>query len=438
MTATERVATLDTPTVHQRVASLDILRGAVMVLMAIDHVRVYSGLPAGGPTAGIFFTRWITHFCAPAFVFLAGTGAFLHGRKLADMASLRLKAEATNTRDSRHTAPRGFRLQAEERVALARYLATRGVLLVLLELTVIRASWTFGVDYSQFILAGVIWMLGWCMVLLAGLVWLPTWAIGTIGLVLILFQQVFGLLGRALPESWRWIWEFIYPVGVEVTLGQGGPSIAVLYVLVPWIGVMAAGYAFGAIMIREPQERRRLCLRIGLSATALFVALGGLAVFLNPAPDGAPPALFRLLNQNKYPASQLFLLMTLGPTIALLPLAERARPSTGLRAGPSTKLRAGAWVAEVLATFGRVPMFYYLLHIPLIHATALVVWFLRDGSVHAGWFASAPFVSIPPAQRWGLPLLYLVFVFVVAVLYVACRWFARVKAKRPEGWLRYL
>lgn len=382
-----------------RVRSLDVMRGVVMVLMAIDHVRVYSGVPAGGPTAGIFFTRWITHFCAPAFVFFAGTSAFLLGRKV------------------------GTR-------ALSRYLATRGLVLVLLELTVIRASWTFDLDYSQFILAGVIWMLGWCMILLAGLIWLPTWAIGTFGLLVILFQNVFGPLGLALPESCRWVWEFIYPVGAEVRLGQDGPAITVLYTIVPWIGVMAAGYAFGAIVTREPAERRRLCLRIGLSATALFLVLGGLAVFLSPAPPDAPPALIRLLNQSKYPASQLFLLMTLGPTIALLPLAERARASTGLR--------AGGRFAEMLATFGRVPMFYYLLHIPVIHATALVAWLIRDGSVHAEWFATAPYVSIPAAERWGLPLLYLVFVIVVAALYLPCRWFAGVKARHPTGWLRYI
>ena len=260
------------------------------------------------------------------------------------------------------------------------------------------------------------------MVLLAGLIWLPTRAIGTIGLLVILFQEVFGMLGGATPQSWHMIWEFVYPVGAEVTLGQSGPSIAVLYSIVPWIGVMAAGYAFGAIMIRPPAERRRLCLRIGLSATALFLLIGGLEVFLRAAPDDAPPALFRFLNQRKYPASPLFLLMTLGPAIALLPLAERAR----------------GWFADVLATFGRVPMFYYLLHIPVIHATALLVWLARDGSVHADWFKTAPFVSVPPKQRWGLPLLYLVFFFVIAVLYIPCRWFVGIKARGQQGWLRYL
>jgi uncharacterized membrane protein len=374
-----------------RIDSLDIVRGAVMVLMAIDHVRVYSGVPAGGPSAGIFFTRWVTHFCAPAFVFLAGTGAYLHWRKLGDTRKL------------------------------AGYLATRGVILVLLELTVIRASWTFGFDYSQFILAGVIWLLGWCMVLLAGLVWLPAWAIGTLGLAVIALQDAFALPAGLLPQSWRPVWEFIYPAGAEVKLGENGPSVAVLYTIVPWIGVMAAGYAFGSIVTREPRERRRLCLWIGLGATALFVAGAGLSVLTSPASGDAPPALFRFLNQRKYPASPLFLLMTLGPAIALLPAAERMH----------------GWVTRVLRTFGRVPMFYYLLHIPVIHAVALVVWLLRDGQVHPEWFATAPFVSLPPEHRWGLPLLYLVFGIVVALLYVPCRWFAGVKGRSHGGWLRF-
>ena len=374
-----------------RIAALDLMRGVVMVLMAIDHVRVYSGVPAGGLSPGVFFTRWVTHFCAPAFVFFAGTSAFLYGRKLGDKR------------------------------ALARYLVTRGLILVVLELTVIRFSWTFNFDYADFVLAGVIWMLGWCMVLLAGLIWLPTRVVGLLGLVTIFFQQVFSLVPRILPTTMRasvgWIWEFIYSSGIETP-----PPITILYVLVPWIGVMAAGYAFGTIMLREPAERRRFCLWIGLLATALFLVLGSLAVILQPAPANAPPALFRLLNQQKYPASQLFLLMTLGPVIALLPLAERMR----------------GWFVEMLTTFGRVPLFYYLLHIPVIHVVVLIVRYLREGSFHAEFFTTAPHVNVPPEYRWSLPLLYLVFVVVIALLYFPCRWFAGLKARRQHKLLRYL
>jgi uncharacterized membrane protein len=371
-----------------RISSLDLIRGVVMVLMAIDHVRVYSGVPAGGPTPGIFFTRWVTHFCAPAFVFLAGTGAFLLGERL---------------RDKR---------------ALARYLVTRGVILVALELTALHVAWTFTFNFTQ-LLAGVIWMLGWCMVLLAALVQLPPSVVGVIGLALIFGQNLLTPLAGVMPASTQWLWQFLY-LGGEVKVG--GVTVSILYVLVPWIGVMAAGYGFGTIVRREPADRRRLSLTIGLAATALFVVVAGALVATRTAPNGAPPALLRVLNQQKYPASPLFLMMTLGPMIALIPLAERAR----------------GWFAAAITTFGRVPMFYYLLHIPLIHAVSLVVWYLRDGTAGAGRFDYAPYVSIPPADRWSLGLLYLVFAICVGLLYFPCRWYAKRKAERPAAWMRFI
>jgi uncharacterized membrane protein len=374
----------------QRVASLDLVRGIIMVLMAIDHVRVYSGVPAGGPTPGVFFTRWITHFCAPGFVFFAGTAAFLQGRKVA-------------------------------RGELARYLFGRGLMLILLELTFIRAAWTFNVDYSQFLLAGVIWMLGWCMVLLAGVIYLPVRAIGALGLLIILAQDAFGALGGLLPQSLHQGWEFIYPVGAEVRLGSTGPNVTVLYTIVPWIGVMCAGYAFGSIIGQSSDERRRWCIRIGLAATVLFVLIAAAEVARTGSQDG-PPAFVRLLNQRKYPASPLFLLMTLGPLIALLPFAERGR----------------GWLARALTTFGRVPLFYYLLHIPLIHSLALIVNLLRFGATHQERYATAPYVSMPPDQRWSLALLYLVWLLAVGILYPLCRWYAQRKAHAPQAWMRYV
>jgi uncharacterized membrane protein len=361
-----------------------------MVLMAIDHVRVYSGVPAGGQTPGVFFTRWVTHFCAPAFVFLAGTAAYLHGRKLGDMR------------------------------ALSRFLVTRGLILVVLELTLIRFAWTFNVAYNVWILAGVIWMLGWSMVLLAALVRLRPRTVGIIGVLMMLFQQVFGMLPRALPASARAaigpVYEFFYPAGLD-----GWAAINILYVIIPWVGVMAAGYWFGTVMERPEEERHRFCLRLGLAMTAAFVVLGTLVTVMQPAPDG-PPALFRVLNQGKYPPTQLFLVMTLGPLIALLPAAERATGRIG----------------EFFAVFGRVPLFYYLLHIPLIHASALVVGLIRDGAMHQEWYASAPYTQMPETYRWSLGLLYLVFVIDVAILYWPSRWFARRKAERKAGWMQYI
>jgi uncharacterized membrane protein len=376
----------------RRVASLDVVRGIVMVLMAIDHVRVYSGVPPGGAEYGVFFTRWITHVCAPAFVFLAGTAAFLHGRTLGDVR------------------------------ALARYLVTRGLLLVALEVTLIRFAWTFNVAYSDFLLAGVIWMLGWSMVLLAALVRFSPRTVGWTGVAIMALQQLFSYPPRLVPEPARrvvgYVWEFLSPAGLERL-----PAISILYVIVPWIGVMAAGYGFGTIILRDAAERRRISLRVGLGLTLAFVVIGSSIVALGPAPQEPMPPLLRLLDQRKYPPTQLYLAMTLGPTLVLIALAERWRGS----------------FAGVLATFGRVPMFYYLLHIPLIHLSALLVNVVRSGATHQEWYARAPFVSVEaPGDRWSLGLLYLVFAIDVAILYPLCRWYMRRKADRASAWMRYI
>jgi uncharacterized membrane protein len=241
------------------------------------------------------------------------------------------------------------------------------------------------------------------------------------GVAIAALQQVFGFVPHALPAGLQtragWLWEFIYPAGYD----SWPPPVAILYVIAPWFGVMAAGYGFGAIMTRDVAERRRLCLRIGLTMTALFVVYAIVMSVVQRSQPG-PPLLFRVLNPPKYPVSQPFLLMTLGPAIALLPLLENARGR----------------IAGVLETFGRVPMFYYLLHIPAIHIAALVVNALRGAGYHPEWYATAPFAQVPPAGRWSLLVLYLTWAIVVALLYVACRWFASVKATRRDSWLRYV
>lgn len=369
-----------------RLQSIDLVRGVIMVLMAIDHVRVYSGVPAGGQTPGVFFTRWVTHFCAPLFVFLAGTSAFFNGRKLGDMGKL------------------------------SRFLVTRGAMLVVMELTLIKFSWTFGLDYKSFTLAGVIWMLGWCMMILGALVRLSPHVVGWIGVGIVVLQQLFGFAGRGMPAPVRSFWEFIYTTGADAPAG-----ISVLYVIVPWIGVMAAGYGFGLLLERPREERDRILVRLGLALTGFFLIVGTVTA-LRATGDKLPPFYVRLLNQQKYPASQLFLCMTLGPAIALMPLAERAR---------------GA-VARAAVTIGRVPLFYYLAHIPLIHLSALAVNAIVSGGAHQDWYGSAPYAQVPPAARWSLGLLYLVFAIDVAILYVACRWYARRKAERPAAWMRYI
>lgn len=405
--ATTQAPTNDTTV--GRVASVDIIRGIVMVLMAIDHVRVFAAVPAGGATPGIFFTRWITHFCAPAFIFLAGTSAYLHGRKNPN---------------------------------LSRFLLTRGIWLVILELTVIRFAWTFNFDYRSYMLAGVIWVIGWCMIIMALLVRLPVRVVAILGLVIIFGHNLLDGMVGGLAESagndvsgnlWKVLYLAFFAPPIAVT--PDGPNLVVLYSIFPWIGVMAAGYGFGTILTLEQARRDRLCLTIGVGAIALFLVLRGFNLYGDPVPWSAPtpqpdgggpqlPAVLSFLHTTKYPASLLFLLMTLGPTIAVMPALERAR---------------GA-VIRWMTVFGRVPFFYYVLHIPLIHVIALIVSQIRMGTIVPWLFANHPMGSGRPPEgySWGLGLLYLVWLGVVVLLYLASRWYANLKVRRRAAWMAYL
>jgi uncharacterized membrane protein len=375
--------------VSSRVASVDLIRGAVMILMAIDHVRVYAGVPAGGPPPPVFFTRWITHFCAPAFVFLAGTSAFFYARK---------------------------------HPGVSRFLVTRGLWLVVLELTVLRVAWTFNLDFG-WQMAGVIWAIGWCMVVLGALVHLRPAVVAAIGLVIMAGHNLLDpvLADQSVGAFWKILYVGFWQGPIQYA---DGASFVVLYAIVPWIGVMAAGYGFGEILRLDPARRDRICLRLGLGATALFLVLRAAGVYGDPRPWSPGQGPLGFLNTTKYPASLLFLLMTLGPTIALIPLLEKTRG------------RLAAWVT----VFGRVPFFYYVLHIPLIHALALGISAVRSPDATWWLLTNHPMGNPPPPDgyAWGLPLLYLIWLMAIGMLYFPCRWFAELKVRRKDWWLRYL
>ena len=403
-TLVQTAPTVSAPVSTSRVASIDILRGAVMVLMAIDHVRVFSGVPAGGSTHAVFFTRWITHFCAPAFIFLAGTSIFFYARKRSDVS---------------------------------RFLLIRGTWLILLELTVLRFSWTFNFDFAHYEMAGVLWVIGCCMILMAAVVKLPLSVSAVFGAIVIAAHNLMD------PHLWRLadslnaskfsgLWKILYFgfYAGPVQFGSDGPNLIVLYSLIPWIGVMALGYAFGKVLTLERTQRNQICLLLGLGAIAFFLVLRGFNLYGDPRPWSHPtpqhpmPALLSFLNCNKYPASLNFLLMTLGPTIALIPLLERA-------SGPITR---------AVTTFGRVPFFFYVLHIPLIHALSLIVSKARLGYVSPWLFANHPMGNPEPPDgyAWSLPVLYVVWAITIVILYFACRWFAALKSRRNDRWLKYL
>jgi len=376
------------PAVRPRMESLDVLRGLVMVLMALDHTRdFFSNESSFDPLdltrtyPALFLTRWVTHFCAPVFIFLAGAGAFLSlGR-------------GKTTR------------------SLSWFLLTRGLWCVVLELTVIRClGWAFNFDYV-YIPAGVFWAIGWSMIVLAGLVHLPVPAVAAFGVVMVAVHDAFDGVAAS-----NWLWTILH-TGGPIALG-GGREFSIWYPLVPWPGVMAAGYGFGALL-----DRRRTVLLTGVAVTALFVVLRAINLYGDPHPwapqQGALFTLFAFVSCNKYPPSLLYLLMTLGPALIVLALLDRGTPR---------------WTRPILV-FGRVPLFYYLLHIPLIHALALIAESLRHHDT--SWLFGVG-IPRPAGAGFGLPIVYLVWAAVVVSLSPACRWFAELKRRRRDPWLSYL
>jgi uncharacterized membrane protein len=308
----------------------------------------------------------------------------------------------------------------------------RGALVVLLEMTVSRVSWTFNFDFYNYSEANVLWAIGWSMIVLAVLVYLPTRAVGAMGLAIIALHNVIDSFGERLGEAasqspFAHFLQLLY-FGGEFRWFGNGPMIVVLYTIIPWVGVMAAGYAFGPVMQLDATRRWRVTFAIGIGATLAFLLLRAFNIYGNPWPwsaegNGVNTAL-SFLQTAKYPASLQFLLMTLGPTIALLPLLEKS---------------AGR-VLRWLVTFGRVPLFYYLLHIPLIHATALLISVVRTPDVTWWLFENHPLriPPVPPGYRYSLTMLYVVTALCVWMLYFPCRWYRDLKARHRGTWLDYI
>jgi uncharacterized membrane protein len=381
----------------RRLESVDTLRGLAMILMALDHVRDFFGTPGISPTnlaqttIPLFFTRWVTHLCAPTFFLLTGTGAYLAlGRR---------------------TIPE-----------LSRFLLVRGVWLIVLELTVIRCiGFQFNFDYQVTMLV-VIWALGWSMVVLSALVWLPPSAILAFAVLMIAGHNLLDGVRSAHP-----LWVMLHSPGFVVN--RPGFVVFAAYPLVPWIGVTAAGYALGQIFGWEAGRRRTFLLRCGLSVVAAFFVLRGINVY-GDAARWAPQAsaamtVVSFLNLTKYPPSLLFLLMTLGPALLILRALDGGTP----------RLLRPALV------FGRVPLFYFVLHLPLIHLLAVVLCYAQYGAVH--WMFESPNLGaypFTPPPGWGvaLPWTYAVWVAVVLLLYPLCSWYASVKRRHTGPWLSYL
>jgi uncharacterized membrane protein len=383
------------PSTTRRVSSVDVVRGAVMALMALDHVRDYvtelrfppENLARG--TAALFATRWVTHFCAPAFFLLAGVGIGL----------------AVNRQ--RGTA------------GMSRFLVTRGLWLVLLDLTISAIGWQFGFDLIP-AFALVLWALGWSMVAMAALIHLPRTALAVASVLTIAAHNLLDgvrpdALGPLAP-----LWHVLHVPGFALS-----GRLFVAYPLIPWVAVMALGFVLADVYRWEPARRRRVLIWTGVTATAAFVVLRAANGYGNPIPWAAQrtPALTvaSFLNVTKYPPSLLFLLMTLGPICIALALAERAR----------------GHIAGWLTVFGRVPLFFYVVHIYVAHALGMLLALAQGGELRRIPVVTDP-GSLPSWYGVPLPGVYLFWALTLVLLYFPCRWFARIKSERRGWWLSYL
>ena len=391
----------------RRVVAIDAIRGVVMVLMALDHVRdfVHRGAMSYSPTdlarttTALFLTRWVTHICAPVFMFTAGMGAFLWWQ------------------------------QSRTREQLSTFLLTRGFWLLVLELTVMRLAYNFDFSQRYPLLLLVLWALGACMIGLAALVWLPLRALAVLSIAVVTLHNRLDHVTASQFGASAGIWNLIHEAGA---FRLAGATVIVGYPLVPWIAVMALGFCFGRVFLMESSLRRRYLVAIGAASTLAFVVIRALNRYGDPVPWSTQSSVIdtalSFLNTTKYPPSLAFLLMTLGPALLALAYFDLAelKPS------------------NPLVVFGRVPLFFFVIHFYAAHATAVVLAWLRYGrasltfALHPVPSMDGPRELFPAGFGYDLWVVYVVWTLIGLGLYPACRWFARIKGTRRDWWLSYL
>ncbi|MGM9475728.1 DUF1624 domain-containing protein [Pedobacter sp. GSP4] len=392
----------DRTTLSKRILSIDILRGLVMIIMALDHTRdfFHVGAMTGDPlnpdttTGMLFFTRWITHFCAPTFVFLSGLSAYL---------------SAQNKTPS----------------AVSAFLLKRGLWLVFIEIVIISLGLTFNPMYN-FIILQVIWAIGCSMILLGLASRLSHKSVLIIGLVLVFGHNLFNLFPAPSNETGGLILKIFFTASGTVVPLSNNHFVGVFYAILPWTGVMFVGYGIGAWYKKgyiEVQRKRNLLI-LGSLTVLLFVALRLINVYGDPVPRKEYHDVFKNLlsffNVNKYPPSLQYVSMTLGPAILILAFTENI----------------SNWFTKITSLYGAVPFFYYVLHFYLLHTILVVVFFATGHSTKE--IVQIPFLFRPPTFGFSLPIVYLIWLFVVASLYLPCRWFKKYKETHQQWWLRYV
>lgn len=389
-----------------RIESIDILRGLVMIIMALDHVRDYTNMgylfidPTNMDTTTptLFFTRWITNFCAPVFVFLAGTSAFLYGSK------------KTSTKD------------------LAKFLFTRGLWLVFIELTVVNFAWTFDFSLSIHIFQ-VIWAIGICMILLAGLIYLPRKLLVIIGLIILFGHNLLDGITMSGNEPLSILWYFIHQEKFLV-FNSAQTFMIIKYPILPWLGIMILGYCFGYFYTKDfsVAVRKKWLLIFGLGSILLFVVLRYINMYGDLVPwsqqRDATHTFLSFMNAKKYPPSLLYTLMTLGPAMLFLYGIESVQNN----------------ITRVLVTIGRVPFFFYILHLYLIHFFGILSLVLLGENWQELILTPTRFTSGYLRDKgYDLSVTYVVWILVVIMLYPFCKLFMEYKANnRDKWWLSYL
>ena len=385
--------------VRPRLDSVDLLRGMIMMLMLLDHTRDFIMNTAISPTnmatttPGLFFTRWITHICAPTFMLLAGTGAFL-------------------------TLSRG-----KTKGELSWFLSTRGLWLIVLEVTLGRWGLTFNLHLGGFVWLLVLWSLGSAMIFLAGLIHLPRWAMWTVSLAIVAGHNLFDGVRAAQLGAFGPLWTFLHEPGPIPVFGG---TLFVGYPWIAWIGVIGIGYLLGQILLEPIDQRKRKLLLIGVAITLGWVVLRAVNMYGDPNPWKTQGSFIMtacsFLNCTKQPPSLIFLCMTLGPALILLSLFDRPLPR---------------WTKPVV-TFGRVPLFFYLLNFPVAFWEGTTIAALSGQDYRHFFSPIGPFEGSPAGFGHGLGTTYLAWFIGLLILWPLCAWYAGVKARNKSPWLSYL
>ncbi len=388
----------------QRIQSIDILRGFVMLIMAIDHVRDFFHVTAftdsptnlDTTTPQLFFTRWITHFCAPTFVFLSGTSAFLAG-------------------------------QRKSKKELSAFLIKRGLWLVLVENIVITLAFTFNPLYNLLIWQ-VIWAIGWSMIILGVLVRTSTKIIVALGFIIVFGHDIIDYIHIPQQGTEHTLMSILF-VAFGTQLKYGNQRfIFDLYAIIPWTGVMLLGYGFGTFFKQnyDALKRRKIILNLGFAVTIFFIVIRFINIYGDPVHWSTQKnglyTLLSFLNASKYPPSLCYTTMTLGPALIFLSLIETVQNK----------------FTNVLSMYGRVPFFYYILHFYLIHVICVILFFATGHTSKDIIDLNTPFLFRPQHFGFGLPIVYAIWLFVILVLYKPCKWFDQYRKSHHQWWLSYV